>query len=72
MWKRILLGVRTPFLNKIFSKKQLITAIPVHNISNICYAKEAENSHVIAIQNGIFNNKSMNFLLKHIYGFVFK
>ncbi len=30
----------------------MITAIPVHNIANVCYAKEAENSHVIAIQNG--------------------
>lgn len=26
--------------------------IPVHNISNICYAKETENSHIIAIQYG--------------------
>ena len=32
--------------------KQMIIALPVHNISNVCYTKEAENSHVIAIQSG--------------------
>ena len=31
----------------------MILALPVHNISNVCYVKEAENSHVIAIQTGI-------------------
>jgi len=24
----------------------MILALPVHNISNICYTKEAENSHI--------------------------
>lgn len=34
------------------NNEQMIIALPVHNISNICYTKEAENSHVIAIQSG--------------------
>jgi hypothetical protein len=30
----------------------MIAAIPVHNIYRLCYANEAEDSHVIAIQSG--------------------
>ena len=26
--------------------------IPVHNISNICYVKETEHSHILAVQYG--------------------
>ncbi|CAF0862985.1 unnamed protein product [Brachionus calyciflorus] len=32
--------------------EKMIHGIPVHNISNICYAKETENSHIIAVQHG--------------------
>lgn len=31
----------------------MIIALPVHNIVNVCYTKEADNSHIIAIQSGI-------------------
>ena len=34
-------------------KKNLINAIPVHSISNVCYAKEAENSHIVVFQSGM-------------------
>ena len=40
------------FKSLFLEKKQMIIALPVHNISNVCYVKEAENSHVIAIQTG--------------------
>lgn len=36
--------------------KQMIIALPVHNISNICYTKEADNSHIVAIQSGDYEN----------------
>lgn len=34
----------------------MIIALPVHNIANICYTKEAENSHIVAIQSGDYEN----------------
>ena len=40
----------------------MIHGIPVHNISNICYAKETENSHIIAVQHG-----KLVFLYKKIF-----
>ncbi len=45
----------------------MITAIPVHNISNVCYAKEAENSHVIAIQNGKKRSKLNKKLMRNFF-----
>jgi hypothetical protein len=34
------------------NNEQMIIALPVHNISHVCYTKEAENSHIVAIQSG--------------------
>lgn len=34
------------------NNEQMIIALPVHNISNVCYTKEAENSHIVAIKSG--------------------
>ncbi len=33
----------------------MINAIPVHSVLNVCYAKEAENSHLVVFQSGIFS-----------------
>ncbi len=38
----------------------MILALPVHNISNICYTKEAENSHIVAIQSGHYENEDFS------------
>ncbi len=32
--------------------EQMIIALPIYNISHVFYTKEAENSHIVAIQNG--------------------
>lgn len=34
------------------NNEEMIIALPVHNISNVCYTKEADNSHIIAIKTG--------------------
>lgn len=42
-------------MDLFFFYQEFIIALPVHNIANICYAKETESSHIIAIQSGNSN-----------------